>query len=444
MAENSKNTGAEDMQAAFIRAAIWHGSLTEADSMLALYPELAGMSIHTAAILGDAPVVRDFISADPTLIDSTAGPYGGNALVYCCMSKYLRLNKEKGTSFLETARILLDAGADPNSGFWTKGAYPEFETALYGAAGIAHHADLTKLLLAYGGDPNDIEAVYHSPETYENDAMITLVETGKITTENLVLMLIRKHDLHDYQGVKYLLEKGVDPNGRWSYTSPFHHALMRCNHIGIISLSLDYGADPALVCQDLSAAARAAREGRNDVLSELQKRGLTYRLEGVDRLIEACAFGDKTLAQNILQQDPSLLPDLMSIAGTLLAKFSGAGNVEGVRLLLDLGVTVDTPFEEGDGYFEIPKRSLAIHVAAWRAQHDVVQLLIERGSPIDIPDTKGRTPLQLAIKASVDSYWTDRRSPKSAEMLLNAGVKFDQALLPTGYEELDKLLLKFC
>lgn len=444
MSENAKNTAAEDLQAAFIRASIWYGPLTEADSLLARNPELAGLSIYTAAILGDVQTVRNFISADPTLVARTAGPYGGNALVYCCMSKYLRLDKERSNAFLETARILLDAGADPNSGFWTKGAYPEFETALYGAAGIAHHADLTKLLLARGADPNDIEAVYHSPETYENDAMITLVETGKITAENLVLMLIRKHDLHDYQGVKYLLEKGVDPNGRWSYTSPFHHALMRCNHIGIISLSLDYGADPALVCQDISAAARAAREGRSDVLAEFQKRGLAYHLEDIDKLIEACAFGNNALVQNIIGQDPTLLPDLLSISGTLLAKFSGTGNVHGVRQLLDLGVKVDTPFAEGDGYFEIPKRSLAIHVAAWRAQHDVVQLLIERGSPVDIPDANGRTPLQLSIRACVNSYWMDRRSPKSAELLLNAGAKCDQSMLPTGYDALDNILLKFC
>ncbi|MCF2505611.1 ankyrin repeat domain-containing protein [Dyadobacter sp. CY107] len=440
MSENLLNTGAEDMQAAFIRAAIWHGQLTEADSMLALYPELAGLSIHTAAILGNASAVRDFLSADPALVASVAGPYGGNALVYCCMSKYLRLEKERSDAFLDTARILLEAGADPNSGFWTKGAYPEFETALYGAAGIAHHAELTKLLLAHGGDPNDVEAVYHSPETYENDAMIALVETGNITDVHLVLMLIRKHDLHDYAGVKYLLEKGVDPNGRWSYTSAFHHALMRCNHISIISLSLDHGADPALVCQDLSAAARAAREGRSDVLAEFQRRRLAYHLQDVDKLIEACAFGDHTLANSILQQKPSLLSDLMALSGTLLAKFSGAGNVKGVRQLLDLGVKVDTPFAEGDGYFEIPKMSLAIHVAAWRAQHDVVQLLIERGSPIDIPDSKGRSPLQLAIKASVDSYWTDRRSTKSAELLLDAGARFDRALLPTGYQAMDELL----
>lgn len=45
-------------------------------------------------------------------------------------------------------------------------------------------------------------AVYYSPETDDNDAMKLLVETGKLTPENISLMLIRKHDWHDYDGVK--------------------------------------------------------------------------------------------------------------------------------------------------------------------------------------------------------------------------------------------------
>jgi ankyrin repeat protein len=81
-----------------------------------------------------------------------------------------------------------------------------------------------------------------------------------------------------------------------------------------------------------------------------------------------------------------------------------------------------------------------IHVAAWRGRSEVVQLLVERGSPIDIPDTNGRTPLQLAVRACVDSYWTDRRSPESVEILLKAGANAEQVSVPTGYEAIDGLL----
>ena len=45
--------------------------------------------------------------------------------------------------------------------------------------------------------------------------------------------------------------------------------------------------------------------------------------------------------------------------------------------------------------------STALHVAAWRACHDVVKELIACGTPVDALDGRGRTALQLAIKAFV-------------------------------------------
>jgi hypothetical protein len=83
-----------------------------------------------------------------------------------------------------------------------------------------------------------------------------------------------------------------------------------------------------------------------------------------------------------------------------------------------------------------------LHVAAWRAQHSVVKELIKRGAPVNALDGKGRTALALAVKACVDSYWTDRRSPDSVEALLNAGASATGIKVPTGYAEVDELLRK--
>jgi len=103
-------------------------------------------------------------------------------------------------------------------------------------------------------------------------------------------------------------------------------------------------------------------------------------------------------------------------------------------------VEVGALYKEGDGYFGIAKASTALHVAAWRARHDTVRLLIERGAPIDAPDGNGRTPLALAVRACVDSYWTERRSPESVRALLQAGASVRGALFPSGYAEVDELL----
>jgi len=73
----------------------------------------------------------------------------------------------------------------------------------------------------------------------------------------------------------------------------------------------------------------------------------------------------------------------------------------------------------------------------------VVKLLIERGAPVDVRDGNGRTPLSLAVRACVDSYWSYRRSPESVRALLDAGASVDGVDFPSGYAEVDELLAPY-
>ena len=175
---------------------------------------VAAADIHTAAILGDDAAVRRFIEHDPTSATTKGGPYGWDALTHLCFSRYLRLDRTRSAGFVRAAEALLDAGASANTGWLEtdQEPNPEWESAIYGAAGIAHHPELTRLLLERGADPNDNEAPYHAPETYDNAALAVLVESGKLTAESMATMLLRKADWHDFEGIKYLLEHGADPN----------------------------------------------------------------------------------------------------------------------------------------------------------------------------------------------------------------------------------------
>ena len=401
---------------------------------------MASSDIHTAAVLGDDALVRRFLEREPANATLKSEPYGGDALNYLCLSKYLRLDAARSDAFLRAATALLDAGADPNTGFWTTGQHPERETALYGAAGVAHHAGLTRLLLDRGADPNDEEAVYHSPETRDNAAMQLLVETGKLTAENLALMLIRKHDWHDYAGAKWLLEHGANPNHqRQRGWLAIHHAIGRDNNLDMIELLLEHGADPKLRKDGASAVERAARRGRADVLAVFEQRGIPIDLRGVDRLIAACARNDSAAVRAIAEREPDLVRDVVAQGGQLLAEFAGTWNTEGVGHLLDLGVPVAALYA-GDGYFDIAQDSTALHVAAWKGLPQTVQLLIARGAPVNAKDGKGRTALTLAVKACVDSYWTERRTPETVRALLEAGASARDVSYPSGYAEVDALL----
>ncbi len=431
------------------------GTLESAEKILAAYPDLASRSIYAAAILGDAGAVRRFLTQDPALADAKGGPRKWDALTCLTFSRYLRLDPSRSEGFVLAATALLDAGASANTGWFEPHHHPEpaWESAIYGAAGIARHPGLTRLLLARGADPNDDETPYHAPETYDNRALEILVESGTLSDQSLATILLRKTDWHDYDGIRWLLARGVNPDTptRFGKTA-LHNAILSDNGLEIIDALLDRGADPRRVATRptrgpgpspaRSAFAMAARRGRADVLASFARRGVPDELDGVERLIAACARNDAAAAGRIAEAGPDLLAQLLAEGGTLLAEFAGVHNTDGVRVLLDLGVDVAAPYTDGDGYFGIPKNSLAIHVAAWKMAHATVKLLVERGSPIEVPDAKGRTPLALAVRACVDSYWMSRRSPESVEALLAAGASASGIELPTGYGAIDALLTR--
>jgi ankyrin repeat protein len=422
------------------------GTLDQAEAIRARFPDVAIGSIYAAAVLGDSASVLSILGSRPASATTKGGPRQWDALTQLCFSRYLRLDPSRSDAFVRTARALLDAGANPNTGWYETSEDsshpPEFEAAIYGAAAIAQHAGLTRLLLEQGADPNDGETAYHVIETRDNTVLRILLESGKFNGQSFATLLCRKCDWHDEDGLRLILEYGANPNriGIWG-KSAIHQAVLRDNDLRMIELLLEYGADPAALTDDgTSAIVLAAHRGRASALELFQKRAGSLELTGVDALIAACAAGDEQSVRSLVAAEPHMRAELIRKGGTLLAQFAGVGNLQGVRHLLDLGVSVREAYREGDVYYGIAKDSTALHVAAWRARTEVVKELIARGAPVDATDGQGRTALQLAVKACVDSYWTDRRSPDSVRALLDAGASPGGIAWPTGYEEIDRLL----
>jgi ankyrin repeat protein len=442
----------DDPASAFVEAACVprhghsSGTLEEADLILRRYPQATTNSIYAAALLADETSVKGFLSHDSAGATAKGGPRGWDALTYLCFSRYLRLDRARSEAFVRTARALLDAGAPANTG-WIEmidhpNPRPVIEAAIYGAAGIAQHAELTRLLLARGANPNDEETPYHVPETRDNTVLKILLESGKLNERSMSTLLLRKCDWHDLEGVRLMLEHRADPNSIMGWgIAAIHQAVRRDNQIETLELLLDYGADPTLPDRHgSSAVAIAARRGRAAALDLFEQRGTNVELTGVDALIAACARDHKERLRSLTAAEPQWKADLLAQGGTLLAQFSGVGNLAGVRNLLDLGVSAAELYREGDGYFGIARDSTALHVAAWRAWPELVKELIKRGAPIHATDAQGRTALELAVKACVDSYWTELRSPDSVRALLEAGASIAGITLPTGYDEIDELL----
>ncbi len=80
---------------------------SEAASLLAAQPDLPDRSIYAAAVAGDPDAVRRHLDADPAAATREGGPYRWPPLLYLVYSRVPQRDA------VATARLLLDAGADP-------------------------------------------------------------------------------------------------------------------------------------------------------------------------------------------------------------------------------------------------------------------------------------------------------------------------------------------
>ncbi len=136
-----------------------------ATEVAAAHPGLALRDVSVAAATGDAEALRAHVVADPASATRDAGPFRWPPLLYVVYSRMPQ------RAPVEAARILLDAGADADSGYLWQGLPTAF-TALTGVFGEGENgpgrqprhpqsAALATLLLARGADPNDRQALYN-------------------------------------------------------------------------------------------------------------------------------------------------------------------------------------------------------------------------------------------------------------------------------------------
>jgi ankyrin repeat protein len=322
--------------------------------LLADDPTLATHDIRTAAVLGEVEHVRRLLATDPDLVNRPDPESGAPPLVFVCLSQWHRVDPGRTNGMLEVARSLLDAGADPNASIDSP-PWPSDCSPLYAAAGLANNPPIAQLLLERGADPDTEKALYHTAFHPDHECLRLLLAHG--ATAEGGDALAGAITTRDVGAVRLLLEAGVDPGQRLGGAlgeryddrppiGPVYAAIEFDGPPELVGALLEHGSDPdtpgwSSPDEWQSPYRLALRRGRTDLVEILQRFGATDDTDDVDRLLAACAQADRALAEHIATKGAVL--DQLSDAdrGAALIHAADSGQVEAVRLMLDLGFDVD-------------------------------------------------------------------------------------------------------
>ena len=209
-------TSPQDARPEFLEAVVSHGGKPD---------------VYAAALLGREDELAKLLEKDPSLVDGGPGPH---------VASPLHVAAAYGKAGV--ARILLDRGADPNSGVDVKGGAtragktPPGRTPLFDAVGKGH-ADVAKLLLERGARPG-------------------LANAGGGTPLHVAAAVGEKC-------VRVLLDHGADANARDDLkTTPLHWAA-GYSDVETVKALVEAGADvTAKDAVGLSALDHANRGNR--------------------------------------------------------------------------------------------------------------------------------------------------------------------------------------
>ncbi len=344
----------------------WDGEPAIARRILKRHPDLATDSLFTAAAAGDLATVERHLARDPGAARRVDPSRGWTALAHVA---YGRLDDVNG---LAMARLLLDAGADPNFGFTDDWETP-FKV-LTGAIGLGEGAKsshpqaeaMVALLIAAGADAYDSQSLYDvsivGADTHWYDILWRHAEAaGKLDDwrvkgpgrlgdglgcSTLDYLLGNAVGQNHLDRARWLLERGADAGTLHAYAKRPVHTVARLSGFAAMAELLEaHGARPEA-------------------------------LGGVEALQALALAGDEAGARALVAAQPALVGDARPLVAA--AEHGAAG---AVGLLLDLGV--DPGASDHDGI-------TPLHRAVQSGSLEAVERLLAAGADVDRRERKWR------------------------------------------------------
>lgn len=393
-ADQKPATPADFVRAAVVAVGADHrsGDLREAARMLRDEPSLTD-DFYAACAAGAVDAVRRHLERDASLARSSGGPHGWPAVCYATFSKYLRVQVDaREADFEQVVGLLLDHGAEANAFWMSDDAWGKTrETALYGAAGIANSAAVTRRLLGAGALPDlpDGETLYHVAEHLDHRCL-KLILPHVPPGPWLTYCMCHGMDSEDVERLKLFIDRGGNVNavldrGQPKGWRPLHFAIDRGRSIETIRALIDAGADAQLPTDTgESVLSFALRRGRRDVVELLESLGSTGPIDARSRWLLAAASGDREAA---LSLRPATV-ELSHEEELMLPHVAGRGDLRATLLLLDLGWPINTPGNWGGP---------ALHQAIFANSPDLVHELLDRGASLTARNNYGGDALGCTI-----------------------------------------------
>jgi ankyrin repeat protein len=366
--------------------------------LLEQHPEIARHDINTAIVCGEIDVVRDAIARDPRLavaateapsaqramaggandLYGNLGPKGWTPLLYLAFTRLpIRASNEHAVAI---ARLLLDAGADPNAFFHAGSSH---YTPMTGVAGEGEEDrpphprrdELTQLFLDFGADPYDIQVVYDLGFKSEYVWWLPMIYAHAVKTG-------RADDWRDPEW-KMLDMGGYGCGARWFLEHAIHHG-----NVDLAVWCLEHGAGanvaPALDKRMLQGSLYegAMHAGQLEIAELLVRYGarrVTVAPTPQQSLIDAALRLDRSRVDALVRDHPELLS-----SPEPLFRAAEENRADVIHLLIDAGFSPDVADD---------KNTRALNHVAWTDAVDAARALVERGAEIDpVEENYGGTP----------------------------------------------------
>ncbi len=372
---------------AFLAASV-EGRERAARDIVRADPGIGSRSLLTATVLGNAPAVREMVAADPAAAVATDDERGWPPLLYACYSRWHQIDPGQAAGLTEVVRILLGAGASPNT---NDGGRLRYRSALRGSVEV-NSPGITRVLLDAGANPDPGQPVAEAAGHRDHRCLRLLLAHGaRVAGTWAVGAAI---DAGDPVATSLLLD-ALEARGGGAAdaaTEALPEAAASASLPVVVAL-LEAGADPrATDSEGVSALRHAVRAGQDSIAARLRASGAADDGTDVDRFVGACLNADRDAAGHLLAHDPDLRDRLTDQDRAVIVEAAAARPAETVALMLDFGFSPHARDNQGEQ---------PLHVAAYHGNAAVVRLLLDAGADVGARDTRfDGTPLAFATVGS--------------------------------------------